>query len=570
MKKIILLLALFVSPVVNAWGDNSGGVAWVSSLPEDDCESHTLGGAAMKKSDEYLYANGDDYKNKKAYECGANGCDVYKKKGNNLLAESWIALKPGHVFQGITVNEYKVYKCDATSYGIFKDQMWVDVTGNYERLCKVNYGKWSNTVGCMCDVGKGLNYYSDDHGCYCQDGTVWNAEQDRCVKKQSQSSGGSGTEEGSGDESQGSGGAGQGEEQGDDGSEQEEEQGDEGSEQEEKQSQGPGGVEQTWNSEDGESDEEKCKKSGGSWFGDTDYCECNGFYGVRSDSSGKKCVCDPDKEINVYTDPDIAFCLAKSGTDVRKRRNFNMPKPTAEVLNCIDQRTGHMEGQLCCRIKDKATFIGESKSGVCVWNEKDQDNSYRVVVPYEEGYFWEGGYGQKFAPDSPEFTSVKNRLKNIEGAEKILCEIGRTDLMQNPKNCNNGTYTGSGTGENGNGTGSDNGTDSQNSESDSSSGSENTSDTEELKNDFAASVAKLESIAGRIKTTVWKDTEGNFNTSRLISDSVAGVVLGTAGGLITSSVVKKSQVKNGFEDINCTVGGQVVSGWGDQFNVGIQ
>lgn len=76
-------------------------------------------------------------------------------------------------------------------------------------------------------------------------------------------------------------------------------------------------------------------------------------------------------------------------------------------------------------------------------------------------------------------------------------------------------------------------------------------------------------IAG-FGTTVWKDKDGEFNTSRLISDSVAGVVLGTAGGLITSSVVKKSQVKSGFEDINCTVGGQVVAGWGDEFNVGIR
>ncbi len=83
-------------------------------------------------------------------------------------------------------------------------------------------------------------------------------------------------------------------------------------------------------------------------------------------------------------------------------------------------------------------------------------------------------------------------------------------------------------------------------------------------------VSKLDEIASGLKLTVWRNEEGKFNTSRLLSDSIAGVVLGTAGGLITSHVVKKNNIENGFEDIQCTVGGQVVAGWGDQFRVGIQ
>lgn len=90
------------------------------------------------------------------------------------------------------------------------------------------------------------------------------------------------------------------------------------------------------------------------------------------------------------------------------------------------------------------------------------------------------------------------------------------------------------------------------------------------KTKISNAVAKLNKIASEFDPSVWKNAEGEFNTSRLISDSVAGVVLGTAGGLITSSVVKKNQVESGFEDIQCTVGGQVVAGWGDQFRVGIQ
>ena len=78
-----------------------------------------------------------------------------------------------------------------------------------------------------------------------------------------------------------------------------------------------------------------------------------------------------------------------------------------------------------------------------------------------------------------------------------------------------------------------------------------------------------EKFAG-LGRSVWKDKDGNFNKARLASDSIAGVVLGTAGGLITSNVVKKSQVKSGFEDISCTVGGQKVADWSDEFTVGIK
>jgi hypothetical protein len=51
---------------------------------------------------------------------------------------------------------------------------------------------------------------------------------------------------------------------------------------------------------------------------------------------------------------------------------------------------------------------------------------------------------------------------------------------------------------------------------------------------------------------------------------LAGVALGTAGGLISSHVIKKSQVKKGFEDIQCVIADKPVANWGDTFGVGIQ
>ena len=80
----------------------------------------------------------------------------------------------------------------------------------------------------------------------------------------------------------------------------------------------------------------------------------------------------------------------------------------------------------------------------------------------------------------------------------------------------------------------------------------------------------LVGIAKGFKVSVWKNKEGNFNTARLASDSIAAVVLGTTGALVTSSIVKKNQVEGGFEDIKCTIGGRTVADWGDEFRVGIQ
>lgn len=73
-----------------------------------------------------------------------------------------------------------------------------------------------------------------------------------------------------------------------------------------------------------------------------------------------------------------------------------------------------------------------------------------------------------------------------------------------------------------------------------------------------------------LQTSKWKNAEGKFNTARLASDATAGIVLGTTSALITSKLVKKHQVQDGFEDIHCTIGGQTVADWGDEFTIGIQ
>ena len=96
------------------------------------------------------------------------------------------------------------------------------------------------------------------------------------------------------------------------------------------------------------------------------------------------------------------------------------------------------------------------------------------------------------------------------------------------------------------------------------------SEQKESRTKITSVYEKLNAMSGDFKVSVWKNADGNFNTARLASDSIAAVVLGTTGALVTSNIVKKNQVSGGFEDISCQVGGQTVAGWGDEFNVGIQ
>ncbi|MCL2017292.1 MAG: carboxypeptidase-like regulatory domain-containing protein [Alphaproteobacteria bacterium] len=58
-----------------------------------------------------------------------------------------------------------------------------------------------------------------------------------------------------------------------------------------------------------------------------------------------------------------------------------------------------------------------------------------------------------------------------------------------------------------------------------------------------------------------------FPTARVISDAVAGVVMGTLGGIITNRLIKKNQIKKGFEDLSCVSAGKKIADWGDEFQM---
>ena len=93
---------------------------------------------------------------------------------------------------------------------------------------------------------------------------------------------------------------------------------------------------------------------------------------------------------------------------------------------------------------------------------------------------------------------------------------------------------------------------------------------EQARDKITSSMSVLNAFIAGADVSVWKNKEGKFNTARLVSDATAGVVLGTAGGLISNHLIKKNQVKKGMEAIKCTVGGQTVAEYGDEFMVGMQ
>lgn len=164
-------------------------------------------------------------------------------------------------------------------------------------------------------------------------------------------------------------------------------------------------------------------------------------------------------------------------------------------------------------------------------------------------------------------------VRNAEGKSQGWCKYGtdpyattNASETTSEQGASSSDASGTGTGTSGAGTS----TQKQSIDTGTSLTQSQTSRVRALAQKIESAASQLDSMSSRFKVSVWKDAEGKFNTARLASDSIAGVVLGTAGGLITSHVVKKNQVENGFQDIKCTIGGQSVANWGDEFSVGIQ
>ena len=82
---------------------------------------------------------------------------------------------------------------------------------------------------------------------------------------------------------------------------------------------------------------------------------------------------------------------------------------------------------------------------------------------------------------------------------------------------------------------------------------------------YAETIMDIEDAHADDKVSAWKNAEGKFNTSRLLSDSIAGIALGTVGGLVVNKVVKDKHVDTGFEEIGCAIDDDRVADFDDVF-----
>ena len=298
--------------------------------------------------------------------------------------------------------------------------------------------------------------------------------------------------------------------------------------------------------------ESDCTSTGGTWTGSE--CTCDQGKNITQSTNGKSCVC-----ISSDYEPDGVNGCKKTAAAIAADQQRQQDADNRSRKEACVNSGGAWTGSECTCDASKNLRV-QNNVCVCLDDENYKRSGDRCVLTdaaalrqkceSATGAYWDGVSCQCYEPnysfngtvcrEDPAITECKS----ISGARwangKCVCNQSGYVPNYQTKQCEKSAAT----------------------------LQAEQAVAAQQKIDQAS--ATLQSITDGLRVNKWRNEEGKFNTSRLLSDSIAGVVLGTAGGLITSSVVKKSQVSDGFEDMQCTVGGQVVAGWGDEFRVGIQ
>lgn len=307
--------------------------------------------------------------------------------------------------------------------------------------------------------------------------------------------------------------------------------------------------------------QQQCTSTGGTWANNA--CSCPSAKRLKLKANGAGCECtSTDYSFNAATMQCEKTQAARDRDNQRERDRQNQNKKTAcensggtwtgSSCTCDAAKNLKAEGGVCvctdsvnykpapdgksCVLTDRATLQRECEAGASTGAYWDAVQGCLCTNPQ---HIWRAGK-----------CSLNPLIENcnlIPGANwiggKCVCVAAGKELNKEGTACVDSAET---------------------------VAANLSASLQRSRNEISGASSKINAIKESFKKTVWKDEDGKFNTTRLASDSIAAVVLGTAGGLITSNVIKKNQVKNGFEDINCTVGGQKVAGWGDEFRVGIQ
>lgn len=309
--------------------------------------------------------------------------------------------------------------------------------------------------------------------------------------------------------------------------------------------------------------ESSCTSTGGTWANNA--CSCPSSKHLKPKANGAGCECaSTDYSFNATTMQCEKTQAARDRDNQRERDRQNQNKKTAcensggvwanNACTCDAAKNLKTEGGVCvctdsvnykpapdgksCVLTDRATLQRECEAGTATGAYWDPVQGCLCTDPQ---YIWRAGTGKCSLNPLIKNCNLIPEANWVNG--KCVCIVAGKVLNEAGTACVDSAET---------------------------VASNLNAALQKSRNEISSASRKISSIKESFKKTVWKNEDGDFNTTRLASDSIAAVVLGTAGGLITSNVIKKNQVANGFEDINCTVGGQKVAGWGDQFRVGIQ
>lgn len=303
--------------------------------------------------------------------------------------------------------------------------------------------------------------------------------------------------------------------------------------------------------------EQQCLKSHGDKY-ENGLCDCDVNKNLKQSTDKKTCVCKDNHTWNdgeqkcVHNDKND--CDTTGGT-------WNSVNNKCE---CKAQYTKKSGTKCVCESSDYGWIDANDKSQGCkITNSALKRAECQIAKDKDSRVYWDTDTGECKCRDNEnklEFNNNKCEEKKEYQQCKKLGEQAKWDDINGECKCSDSNMKfNNGVCEH---------TEAYLSEQKEREKAKNKKTAEEDIKNFATT--NLDSVVANFDRSKWRDIDGNFNTARLASDSVAAVVLGTAGGLISSKVIKKKQVENGFEDIKCTIGNQEVADWGDEFQVGIQ
>ncbi len=303
-----------------------------------------------------------------------------------------------------------------------------------------------------------------------------------------------------------------------------------------------------------------CEDTGGVYNNGT--CSCNGASGLKPKADGKSCECIN----NNYEYNAAAKQCKETEASVQARKDADAAKAAQETQAACTQSGGAWSNNACACDKNK-NLKTENNICVCISDDFERDALNNCVktdlAQLRERCAAAGNDVAYWENNSCRCRNVDMIWQNdrcVINPDKEICDnMVDAKWLGGRCVCNDDDYEY----RNGKCVKTDKTVERE-------AKAKLTADQNASRGKITTLSTTLKEMQEGFKVTVWRNEDGTFNTTRLASDSIAAVVLGTTGGLVTSHVVKKNQVNKGFDDIQCTVGGQSVAGWGDEFRVGIQ